>query len=80
MSNSSVIVRCSAGRGKKRSGRRSHVGGRWAVVLWALRGLAALGTVGVYLAVSTPSHDLTAYATALVTVVGFGRFAYRRAV
>ncbi|MBV0903806.1 DUF3592 domain-containing protein [Haloarcula salina] len=54
------------------------VSGRWAVVLWALCGLAALGTVGGYLAVSRPPHDLTAYATAVVTVTGFGRFAYRR--
>lgn len=56
------------------------VNGRWAVVLWALCGLAALGTVGGYVAVSKPPHDMTAYATAIVTVVGFGRFAYRRAV
>ncbi|WP_336336613.1 DUF3592 domain-containing protein [Haloarcula brevis] len=54
------------------------VGGRWAVALWALCGLAALGTVGGYLAVSNPPHDLTAYATAVVSVAGFGRFAYRR--
>lgn len=56
------------------------VGGRWAVGLWALCGLAALGTVGVYLAVSQPPHDLTAYATAVATVIGFGCFAYRRVV
>ncbi|WP_424000892.1 DUF3592 domain-containing protein [Haloarcula salina] len=56
------------------------VGGRWAVVLWTLCALAALGTVGGYLAVSKPPHDLTAYATAVVTVIGFGRFAYRRVV
>ncbi|WP_336358477.1 DUF3592 domain-containing protein [Haloarcula sp. CGMCC 1.6347] len=52
--------------------------GRWTVALWAVCGLASLGTVAVYLAVSRPPYDLTAYATALVTVIGFGRFAYRR--
>jgi len=54
------------------------VGGRWAVVLWSLCGLAALGTVAAYLAVSRPPYDLLAYATAIVTVLGAGRFAYRR--
>ncbi|MDS0219861.1 DUF3592 domain-containing protein [Haloarcula sp. S1AR25-5A] len=56
------------------------VRGRLAVTLWAVCGLAALGTVTVYLAVSRPPHDLTAYATAIVTVIGFGRFAYRHAL
>ncbi|KAA9399786.1 DUF3592 domain-containing protein [Haloarcula sp. CBA1130] len=51
--------------------------GRWAVVLWALCGLAALGTVATYLAVSRPPHDLIAYATVVVTVLGVGRFVYR---
>ncbi|MFU1779821.1 DUF3592 domain-containing protein [Haloarcula japonica] len=56
------------------------VGGRWAIVLWMLCSLAALGTVGVYLAVSKPPHNLTAYATAIVTIMGFGRFAYHRLI
>jgi hypothetical protein len=34
--------------------------------------------VAVYLVVSRPLHDLIAYAAAIVTALGFGRFAYRR--
>ncbi|GCF14092.1 hypothetical protein Harman_20270 [Haloarcula mannanilytica] len=56
------------------------VSGRWAVVLWSLCGLAALGTVAAYLAVSRPPHDLIAYVTAIVIVLGAGRFTYRRVI
>ncbi|GGK55668.1 DUF3592 domain-containing protein [Haloarcula sebkhae] len=78
-----ILDRGDAAAGESEGGDSDSdapVGSRWAVVLWMLCGLAALGTVGIYLAVSKPPHDLTAYATAIVTVVGFGRFAYRRFV